>query len=103
MPRFKKKPIEIEAVQLTWQTWNEVCEFADVGKLEDGKPQGCYIDPETGMDGSEGCSEEIGLSIPTLEGVMLARENDWIIRGVQGELYPCKPDIFEASYDPVEE
>ena len=67
-----------------------MCDFADVGRLEDGKPQGK-------QDG-----EAIGLDIPTLEGLMHASENDWIIRGVKGELYPCKPDIFEATYEKAE-
>lgn len=43
------------------------------------------------------------LSVPTLEGIMTADVGDWIIKGVQGECYPCKPDIFEATYDPVKE
>ncbi|MEE7714225.1 hypothetical protein V3J85_23230 [Bacillus sp. 5001] len=43
------------------------------------------------------------ISIPTLEGVMTADEGDWIIRGVQGEFYPCKPDIFAATYEPTQE
>ncbi len=42
-----------------------------------------------------------GLLIPTLEGVMHASEGDWVIRGVQGEHYACKPDIFELTYEPV--
>jgi len=79
----------IEAVQLRWDTWDEMCEFAGVGKLTDGKPEGVQ-------------GEHIGLHIPTLEGLMTANENDYIIRGVQGELYPCKPDIFELTYEPVE-
>jgi hypothetical protein len=41
------------------------------------------------------------ISIITLEGIMEASPGDWVIRGVKGELYPCKPDIFEATYDPV--
>ena len=41
------------------------------------------------------------LIIHTLEGKMIAQVNDWIIRGVQGEYYPCKPDIFEKTYEPV--
>jgi len=41
--------------------------------------------------------------IRTLEGEMRANPGDWIIRGVKGEFYPCKPDIFEATYEPVEE
>jgi hypothetical protein len=87
MTQFRKLPVVVEAVQLRWDTWDEMCGFADVGKLEDGHPEGI-------MDG-----DKIGLKIPTLEGVMYANENDWIIRGVAGELYPCKPDIFEQTYE----
>jgi hypothetical protein len=100
--KFRKKPIVIEAVQLRWDTWNEVCDFADVGKLDDRKPTGCYVD-EDGNALPEGkTSEIIGLLIPTLEGLMLARQNDWLIKGVRGELYPCKPGIFEQTYEAVE-
>lgn len=88
--KFRKKPVVIEAVQLLWSTWNEMCEHAGVGKLSDGKPEGR-------QDG-----EKIGMNIPTLEGLMIASEGDWIIRGVKGEIYPCKPDIFEATYEAVE-
>ena len=42
------------------------------------------------------------VEIHTLDGVVFGQTDDWIIRGVQGEIYPCKPDIFEATYDPVE-
>ena len=91
MAKFRKKPVVIEAVQLTWGNWDEMCEFAGVGKLTDGKP--------------EGKKDGLGLQllIPTLEGLMTAEEGDWIIKGVKGELYPCKPDIFEATYEPVDE
>lgn len=44
----------------------------------------------------------IAVYIDTLEGRMAAREGDWIIRGVQGEFYPCKPDIFDATYEPAD-
>lgn len=90
--KYRKKPVVIEAVQLRWDTWNEMCDFADVGKLADGKPEGVLYD-----------ENKIGLDIPTLEGVMTASENDYIIRGIHGELYPCKPDIFEATYEKVED
>jgi hypothetical protein len=43
------------------------------------------------------------INVPTLEGVMRADPGHWIIKGVKGEFYPCKPDIFVATYDPVEE
>ena len=42
------------------------------------------------------------LIIPTLEGIMIVRPSDWIIRGVAGELYPCKPEIFEQTYEAVQ-
>ena len=45
---------------------------------------------------------DVEVEIKTLEGVMRADPGDWIITGVKGERYPCKPDIFEATYDPVE-
>lgn len=45
--------------------------------------------------------ECIGINIKTLEGTMLAMPGDWIITGVKGEVYPCKPDIFAATYDPA--
>lgn len=91
MKKYRKKPVVIEAVQLRWDTWQEMCDHAGVGKLEDGKPQGIEGLPDN----------RIGMSIPTLEGVMTADENDWIIKGVKGEIYPCKPDIFEATYEEV--
>ena len=101
MAKYRKKPVIIEAVQLWWDTWDEVCTHAGVGSLSGGRPQGAYIQ----ADGTAGDSvtDEIGLIIPTLEGLMVARQGDWVIRGVKGELYPCKPDIFALTYEPVEE
>ena len=121
--RYRKRPVEVQAVQLRWDTWSEMCEHAHVGLLREGKPQGCWVDPSTGtpvMDEDDPAEpartpltaenvpsvttdHEIGLLIPTLEGLMLARQGDWVIRGVAGELYPCKPDIFDATYEPVED
>jgi len=95
--KVRKKPVIVEAVQLRWDTWSEMCEFAGVGKLVDGKPEGTMKD----IEGKPLGKDEIGLFIPTLEGLHLARENDWIIKGVNGEFYPCKPDIFEKTYEIV--
>lgn len=89
--KYRKKPVVIEAVQLRWDTWSEMCEHAGVGKLEDGKPEGVKGLP----------NNAIGMDIPTLEGVMRADENDWVIKGVKDEIYPCKPDIFDATYEKV--
>lgn len=75
--RFRKKPVEIEAIQWT-------------GKLE---CLDAFNIPE--LRQSLG-SKNVG--IPTLEGTMIAHVGDWIIKGVKGEFYPCKPDIFELTY-----
>jgi len=78
---FRKKPVVIEAVQ--------------------------YIPPATQLTGGflKDCdcwiNSEGALVIHTLEGDHIANPNDWIIRGVKGEFYPCKPDIFEQTYELV--
>src|SRR5437773_2218690 len=98
--KFRKKPVVIEAMQLLWSNWSDMCNHANVGKLADGKPEGCYVDEQDQV--TEDANGRIGLRIPTLEGLMLGIEGDWIIKGVKGELYPCKPDIFAATYELVE-
>jgi hypothetical protein len=75
--KFRKKPVVIEAVQYT-------------GQEEDYRAIGLC-----------NCTGERLLHIDTLEGAMYASPGDWIITGVKGERYPCKPDIFEATYEPV--
>lgn len=51
----------------------------------------------------EAYQTDVEVKIETLEGTMTANPGDWIITGVKGERYPCKPDIFEATYEPIEE
>lgn len=94
MMKYRKKPVVVEAVQLRWDTWPEVCDFVGVGKISDGRPEGFR---------PNGSNLALGLKIPTLEGVMEALEMDYIVKGIKGEIYPCKPDIFEATYERVEE
>ena len=84
--KFRKKPVVIDAVQ--W-TGDQAAVDALMGLSPDAIDRILFCD-----DGS--------LEIPTLEGNMRADTGDWIIRGVKGELYPCKPDIFEATYDSVQ-
>lgn len=81
MTAYRKKPVVIEAHQNIYKSAEEW-----LAQWCGGKAAG---------NGS--------IFIPTLEGVMEARLNDWIIRGVQGEFYPCKPDIFDATYELVED
>lgn len=84
MPKYRKKPVVIEAVQWAGN-------LADIEGLlmrsTRAEVQQYLGDP--------------ALYIPTLEGVMKANVGDWIILGVQAELYPCKPDIFAATYEPA--
>lgn len=97
MAKFRKKPVVIEAVQLTWKTWDEICGFL-------GTIIGTHNPGRTVIQYSDTCGEEgpyIELTIPTLEGDHIARHGDWIIRGINGEFYPCKPDIFEKTYELV--
>lgn len=85
--KFRKKPVVIDAIQWTGMNHGEIKDFLG-DKFEGG-----------------GFSETTGdfITIHTLEGNMRADQNDWIIRGVKGEFYPCKPDIFEATYEAVGE
>lgn len=84
MPKFRKKPVVIEAV-----LWDGNLETVE-GLLTRSK---CLSVEQDLCDPA--------LIIPTLEGKMRAEVGDWIIKGVQGELYPCKPDIFEATYQAI--
>lgn len=84
MPRYRKKPVVIEAVK--WDGDLTTVEPLLVGSTCDQIEQD-FLDPS--------------LVIRTLEGKMTANVGDYIIKGVKGELYPCKPDIFEATYEPA--
>lgn len=83
MARFRKLPVVIDAVRWSGSNWHEVLE------LETQRPPRVFI------------AEQNDLYIETLEGRMRADVGDYVIRGVSGELYPCKPDIFKATYEPA--
>ena len=93
--KYMKKPIVVEAIQLTETNHAEVIEFITVNPddYEFGKP----LESGELMGGNSK-----GIYISTLEGVMEAKIGDYIIKGVNGEFYPCKPDIFEKTYEVVE-
>ena len=85
--KFRKKPVVIEAVQFTGNNFFECAGFMG--------------------HGSEVLNNDMLHStdtpvIETLEGTLTASLGDWIIKGVKGEFYPCKPDIFAATYEPAE-
>tara|TARA_Y100000310_G_scaffold343128_1_gene449351 strand:+ start:8442 stop:8738 length:297 start_codon:yes stop_codon:yes gene_type:complete len=98
MAKYRTKPVEIEAVQLRWSTWAEMCEF--LGDIISKDNPGRFSD-----EYSDTCDEEgqfIKLTIPTLEGDHIAKHGDMIIKGTRGEFYPCKPEPFADKYELVE-
>jgi hypothetical protein len=82
--KYRKKPVVIDAIQFT----DAVTVMQWVESFEGEIPTIAY--------------RSDGIVIATLEGQMRADPDDWIIRGVQGKFYPCKPDIFEATYEAAE-
>ncbi|GGK32047.1 hypothetical protein GCM10010124_26000 [Pilimelia terevasa] len=105
MPTFRKKPVEVEAIQFDGQ----LASTEDINRLGAGAvyvPRGYehrmrYDSEQDRSNGHVLDDAPPYLVIHTLEGDHRANVGDWIIRGVAGELYPCKPDIFEATYDPA--
>lgn len=95
--KYKKKPVVIEAIQLKVDNFDEICEFM-------GETPVPKHNPDYGIDEHGNTNNPyLGVYIETLEGKMLANCGDYIIKGVIGEFYPCKPDIFEKTYDIVED
>lgn len=85
MGKFRKKPVVIEARQLTFEAYEEIKAWCG-GKTWSDPPMRAVT----------------GIEIPTLEGVTYASLGDWVIKGVEGEFYACKPHIFEKSYETAE-
>ena len=86
--KYRKKPVEIEAIQFKRNEFEDINEFTE-GNAFNFRTERC-------INGKSYCE------IKTLEGTMTATEGDYIIKGVNGEFYPCKPDIFEKTYEPIE-
>jgi len=82
--KFRKKPIVDEAVQWTGENTVDICNFLGLKNLRTD------------------LLLESKLIIKTLEGNIIASISDWIIKGIKGEFYPCKPDIFAETYEKVE-
>jgi len=86
MTKFVKKPVVIDAFHFTMDSFQELEKLSEF--LKDADVDINYLN-------------EGKVYIETLEGVMCASEGDWIIKGVKGEFYTCKPDIFEMTYEPL--
>lgn len=90
MMKYRKKPVVIDAIQyLGHSNYDEICEFVGM------ELQMEYSNEQDFPDGQN-------IIIPTLEGEMNANKGDYIIKGVAGEFYPCKADIFEQTYEKVD-
>jgi hypothetical protein len=104
MPKFRKKPIVIEAIQFTGDNFDEL--WCWTGGWIDQTIAGedrylRTLESRIHLAGSGG--DPTKLVVETPEGDHFAGPGDWIIRGIRGEFYPCKPDIFEATYEAVED
>jgi hypothetical protein len=85
--KYIKKPVEIEAMQFTRNNWDDIKAFTN--------NTAHTLSIEKHINGIATCV------IPTLEGQHIANEGDYIIKGIKGEFYPCKPDIFDMTYELV--
>lgn len=100
MAKYRKKPVVIEAIKLTPELFWDCYKDNWCGPLPEPFNKFSF------NGGYHPVNKTIGnvwIQIPTLEGSMRADMGDWIIKGVKGEYYPCKPDIFEATYEKAEE
>lgn len=102
--KYRKNPVVIDAIQLTRNNIREVYELIHATKLDFSK-----ITTERYFDDYIMSVRENGMDIPTLEdgddkrAKHVATIGDWIIKGIKGEFYPCKPDIFEMTYEAVKD
>lgn len=94
-----KKPIEIECMRLTLDSVQEVMQWCPACEPRYVMHEGSYLNSNQ----QQYSRVFEGLVIHTLEGNHLAKVGDYIIKGVQGEFYPCKPDIFDQTYDILSE
>ena len=90
MGKYASKPVIIEAVQLKEDTFHDVYEFMRIVNKDHFPGCGHGIDPSDGK-----------FKITTLEGVMVANIGDYIIKGTEGEFYPCKESVFNRKYEKI--
>lgn len=93
--KYRKKPVVIEAVQYRNLNLPEIEAFIGYPLIQELESETAYV--------ADIAPPVFSIIIPTLEGNMKALPGDYIIKGVIGEFYPCKPDIFEMTYEKVDE
>jgi len=97
--KYRKKPVVVEAIQYKEPLYDNI---DDIKKFTNGSIKVEYA-VGSSEDGGGYLQRYTRITIQTLEGEMLVSEGDYIIKGVNGEFYPCKPDIFHKTYEKVEE
>ncbi len=90
MDKYRKKPVVIEAMEINYPNYEEFDKLKSEGVV--------VVEDQDDL-----MNYRFHIEIETLEGTMRGNFGDWLIRGVSGELYPCKPDIFAATYEKVED
>lgn len=90
MPKFRKLPVEIEAIQFDGYQKTAIAIRDQLGAVT-----------RISLRGNDFHDVLVNLYITTLEGELHVSEDDWVIKGVAGECYPCKPDIFQQTYEPA--
>ena len=93
MPKYRKKPVVVEAIQWTGSNLEEIRNFVGSDLIEEYVE---FFDIKRTLN-----KMLVGIAIDTLEGTMRVDYGDYIIEGVKGEFYPCKPDIFLKTYEEV--
>lgn len=103
MARYRKKPVEVEAFQMTRERRWDNSEWPEWLNKAWNKAPSTMGAAWPGINGIPGVPnmKEDWICLGTLEGVHIVDWDDWIIQGIKGELYPCKPDIFEMTYEPA--
>lgn len=92
----------IEALQLTWANWSEVCLFVNIGEFNSGHAKGVYICPDgTIVDDFPGEDHKLGLKIPKDDSFVLASQGDWLVKDSDGELHIYSADLFDELYEVV--
>lgn len=90
--KFRKKPVVIEAIQFTRKSFNDIVKWIDAERTT-----------MVEWDYDSKIDDDTYIVIKTLEGNMKVNLTDWVIRGVKGEFYPCKDDIFKMTYEECSE
>jgi len=94
MQKYKSKPVIVEAVQLNWNTWNDVCDFIPKEAFDGG----VYLEDGEPLDEGHS-SDTIGLRMKTKRGLEIVQQGDYIVKDVDGSVRSCSPEKFEMLYE----